>query len=85
MNAGRTPPGVRHDALPHADPSRALRDENGWTNGTALDLSTLRVTPEILSLIGETDEFKAAWRAIVRIAPGGWPACAVLLQRLVLG
>ena len=51
----------------------------------ALDLSTLRVTPEILSLIGETDEFKAAWRAIVRIAPGGWPACAVLLQRLVLG
>lgn len=35
----------------------------------ALDLSTLRITPEILSLIGEIDEFKGAWRAIGRIAP----------------
>ncbi len=34
-----------------------------------LDTSTLRITPEILSLIAETDEFKGAWRAIGRIAP----------------
>src|ERR1700730_11256546 len=33
------------------------------------DLATLRITPEILSLIAEIDEFKGAWRAIGRIAP----------------
>lgn len=35
----------------------------------ALDIATLRITPEILSLIAEIDEFKGAWRAIGRIAP----------------
>lgn len=35
----------------------------------ALDISTLRITPEILSLIAEIDEFKGAWRALGRIAP----------------
>lgn len=35
----------------------------------SLDTSTLRITPEILSLIAEIDEFKGAWRAIGRIAP----------------
>ena len=35
----------------------------------ALELSTLRITPEILSLIAEIDEFKGAWRALGRIAP----------------
>lgn len=34
-----------------------------------LNTSTLRITPEILSLIAEIDEFKGAWRAIGRIAP----------------
>ncbi|MCZ4093398.1 hypothetical protein [Sinorhizobium psoraleae] len=34
-----------------------------------LDLSTLRITPEILSLIAEIDEFKGAWRALGRITP----------------
>lgn len=34
-----------------------------------LDTSTLRITPEILSLIAQIDEFKGAWRAIGRIAP----------------
>src|SRR6266567_424963 len=34
-----------------------------------LNLTTLRITPEILSLIGEIDEFKGAWRAVGRIAP----------------
>jgi Fic family protein len=33
------------------------------------DVSTLRITPETLSLIAEIDEFKGAWRAIGRIAP----------------
>jgi Fic family protein len=32
-------------------------------------LETLIITPEILSLIAEIDEFKGAWRAIGRIAP----------------
>lgn len=35
----------------------------------ALKASTLHITPEILSLIAEIDEFKGAWRAIGRIAP----------------
>ena len=35
----------------------------------ALNTSTLHITPEILSLIAEIDEFKGAWRAIGRIAP----------------
>lgn len=35
----------------------------------SLNTSTLRITPEILSLIAEIDEFKGAWRAIGRIAP----------------
>jgi Fic family protein len=35
----------------------------------ALNLATLLITPEILSLIAEIDEFKGAWRAIGRIAP----------------
>jgi Fic family protein len=34
-----------------------------------LNTATLRITPEILSLIAEVDEFKGAWRAIGRIAP----------------
>ena len=33
------------------------------------DTASLRVTPEILSLIAEIDELKGAWRAISRIAP----------------
>lgn len=35
----------------------------------ALNASTLHITPEILALIAEIDEFKGAWRAIGRIAP----------------
>lgn len=38
-------------------------------NGVTLNTATLRITPEILSLIAEIDEFKGAWRAIGRIAP----------------
>ncbi|MBO9136425.1 Fic family protein (plasmid) [Rhizobium sp. B230/85] len=34
-----------------------------------LNTATIRITPEILSLIAEIDEFKGAWRAIGRIAP----------------
>lgn len=35
----------------------------------ALDLAKLRITPEVLSLFAEIDEFKGAWRALGRIAP----------------
>jgi Fic family protein len=34
-----------------------------------LNTATLRITPEVLSLVAEIDEFKGAWRAIGRIAP----------------
>lgn len=34
-----------------------------------LDISTLRITPEILSMIAEIDEFKGAWRALGQIGP----------------
>ena len=34
-----------------------------------LNTATVRITPEILLLIAEVDEFKGAWRAIGRIAP----------------
>jgi len=34
-----------------------------------LNISTLTITPNLLSLIAELDEFKGAWRAIGRIAP----------------
>lgn len=33
------------------------------------DVSILKITPELLRLIAEIDEFKGAWRAIGRIAP----------------
>lgn len=35
----------------------------------ALDIATLKITPAVLSLVAEIDEFKGAWRAIGRIAP----------------
>ena len=30
---------------------------------------SLKITPEILALIAELDEFKGAWRALGRLAP----------------
>ncbi len=35
----------------------------------SLKISSLTITPEILALIAEIDEFKGTWRAIGRIAP----------------
>ena len=37
--------------------------------GGSIYTDTLRITPEILKLIAEIDEFKGAWAAIGRIAP----------------
>jgi len=34
-----------------------------------MNITTLRITPEILSFIAEIDEFKGAWRALGQIAP----------------
>ena len=34
-----------------------------------LQISTLRITPEMLSLVAEIDEFKGAWRALGTLAP----------------
>jgi Fic family protein len=35
----------------------------------ACNISALKITPKILSLISELDEFKGAWRALGRLAP----------------
>lgn len=34
-----------------------------------LNIDTLKITPQILSLISEIDEFKGAWRALGQLAP----------------
>lgn len=36
---------------------------------TPINLSTLTITPELLTLIAELDEFKGAWRALGQLAP----------------
>ena len=33
------------------------------------EISTLRITPEMLVLVAEIDEFKGAWRALGTLAP----------------
>lgn len=35
----------------------------------AISITTLKITPELLALIAELDEFKGAWRALGRLAP----------------
>jgi Fic family protein len=35
----------------------------------ALNISALKITPKLLALISELDEFKGAWRALGRLAP----------------
>src|SRR3990170_3571709 len=35
----------------------------------AVNITTLKITPELLALIAELDEFKGAWRALGRLAP----------------
>src|SRR5580693_9290769 len=37
--------------------------------GVQIRADTLRITPEILSLVAELDEFKGAWRALGTLAP----------------
>ena len=37
--------------------------------GMSLKIDTLLITPEILALIAEIDEFKGAWRALGTLAP----------------
>ena len=45
----------------------------GWLNGYKisfmLQVDTLQITPEVLSLIAGIDEFRGSWRALVRLAP----------------
>jgi len=35
----------------------------------AVNITTLKITPQLLALIAELDEFKGAWRALGRLAP----------------
>lgn len=41
----------------------------GISVGMSLNTDTLKITPEILSLIAELDEFKGAWKALGTLAP----------------
>lgn len=41
----------------------------GCINGCMIHAGTLEITPEILSLIAQIDEFKGAWRALGTLAP----------------
>ena len=34
-----------------------------------MDINTLKITPEILNLIAEIDEFKGSWKALGTLAP----------------
>jgi Fic family protein len=50
-------------------PLEAYRMETDGKIAAALEIGTIHITPDLLSLIAEIDEFKGAWRAIGRIAP----------------
>lgn len=41
----------------------------GILMGMSLNISTLSITPQILSLVAEIDEFKGAWKALGTLAP----------------
>ena len=40
-----------------------------WVEVQMINTGTLKITPKILSLIAEIDEFKGAWRALGTLAP----------------
>ena len=42
---------------------------NGCNNGCVIKIHSLKITPEILSLISEIDEFKGAWQALSLLEP----------------
>ncbi len=42
---------------------------NGCSIGSMLRTATLRITPEVLTLIARIDEFKGAWRALGTLTP----------------
>ena len=42
---------------------------NGYNNGCMVKTHSLKITPEILSLIAEIDEFKGAWQALSLLEP----------------
>lgn len=41
----------------------------GTLLGMSLNIDTLKITPDILAIIAEIDEFKGAWRALGTLAP----------------
>lgn len=41
----------------------------GMFLGMGLNAETLRITPQLLGLVAELDEFKGAWRALGALAP----------------
>jgi len=44
-------------------------DINGQGNGYLMKTGGLKISPEMLRLIGEIDEFKGGWRAMTTLAP----------------
>jgi Fic family protein len=62
--------------MPHRDGtiSKAAPDLSIWifmgkNTGMSLQTNSLSITPQILALIAELDEFKGAWRALGTLAP----------------
>ena len=49
---------------------RIFMDLNGYENGYAMKTSGLKISPEMLRLIGEIDEFKGSWRTLPTLALG---------------
>lgn len=43
--------------------------ESDGKMGAPFNIATLKITPALLTLIAELDEFKGAWRALGRLAP----------------
>jgi len=43
-------------------------DLNGYENGYAMKTSGLKISPEMLRLNGEIDEFKGSWRTLPTLA-----------------
>src|SRR5450759_1482723 len=48
-------------------------------------IASLRITPEILALIAEIDEFKGAWRALGTLAPERLSALRRLATIVIIG
>ena len=42
---------------------------NGCNNGGMINIKSLKISPKILSLISEIDEFKGTWKSLTLLEP----------------